>query len=76
MQPDTVSVNTALSALSRGGVTFAQKDHQFGTHRFFDTALLVTFQHVGRWLVAHHLISELPTSQVQLGIVGRDLSFR
>ena len=25
MQPDTVSVNTALSALSRGGVTFAQK---------------------------------------------------
>ena len=25
MQPDTVSVNTALSALSRGGVKFAQK---------------------------------------------------
>ena len=51
-----------------------KNDHQFGTHRFFDTALLVTFQHVGRWLVANHLISELPTSQVQLGIVGSDLS--
>lgn len=76
MQPDTVAVNTALSALSRGGVTFAQKRPPVWNTPFFDTALLVTFQHVGRWLVANHLISELPTSQVQLGIVGSDLSFR